>query len=169
MPDPRGRRARAAVAKRPRLTANPTTAWRSRSDRRVPSLLVWVVHLEARVRELVHGALVQTLHHHLWSAGRSAGQSVGQSVVFFGASSWLMVETEVRGRVERRRGWSTRLAGVRLVLLDSRVERAESHIIMHVEAEERARLAARTLDDQLVEGGRVRQDQVLLDVHQVAR
>jgi hypothetical protein len=53
------------------------------------------------------------------------------------------------------------LAGVRLVLLDARVGR-DAHVVVHRKVEQRAALAARLVEDQLVKGKVVRQDEVLL-------
>ena len=57
------------------------------------------------------------------------------------------------------------LSGVRLVLLDPMVDRAHSHIIVHVKVEERPRLAPGLGEDELVKGDAVRHYEVLLDIH----
>ena len=59
------------------------------------------------------------------------------------------------------------LSGVRLVLLDPMVERAQSHIIVHVKVEERPRLAPRPGENEIVKGDAVRHDEVLLDINEV--
>mmetsp|Transcript_36417 Transcript_36417/g.111642 ORF Transcript_36417/g.111642 Transcript_36417/m.111642 type:complete len:332 (-) Transcript_36417:81-1076(-) len=53
------------------------------------------------------------------------------------------------------------------VRLGADVRRARAHVVAHAEIEERARLAARLGDDELVERHVPRQDEVLLDVDQV--
>ena len=53
------------------------------------------------------------------------------------------------------------LARVRLVLFDARVAR-DAHVVVHAKVEERAALAARLVEDELVKGVVVRQDEVLL-------
>ena len=55
---------------------------------------------------------------------------------------------------------------VRLVLLDGGVV-DQPHIVVHVEGEEGAALAAGLDDDEVVEGVGLRDDQVLLHVHQL--
>mmetsp|Transcript_6042 Transcript_6042/g.15408 ORF Transcript_6042/g.15408 Transcript_6042/m.15408 type:complete len:244 (-) Transcript_6042:502-1233(-) len=60
------------------------------------------------------------------------------------------------------------LAGVRLVLLHVGPA-AQPHVLVYVEVEQRPALALHLVHDEVVERRRVRQDEVLLDVHQPLR
>ena len=63
-------------------------------------------------------------------------------------------------------GPQTDLAGVRLVLLHRGVVH-QPHVLVHVKLEERAALAPRLGDDEVVEGVVVWDDEVLFDVHEL--
>ena len=54
-----------------------------------------------------------------------------------------------------------------LVLLNGRVA-LHAYVLVHIKVEQRPALAARLLHNEIIEGHSVRDDQVLLDIHQRA-